>query len=128
MQIPVRAAAPKLAVNQLITLAHTLFVMETHIHKRGHTQEQPHAPNQPAFLPHFQGQVFFFFLIAVKLQPLFKKKKKKISKCSHSLVLYFFLPCSTLALFPLRTPGVLGPAGGRLSEIWSECLTFNEVF
>lgn len=41
MQIPVRAAAPKLAVNQLITLTHThtLFVMETHIHKQGHTQE-----------------------------------------------------------------------------------------
>lgn len=38
MQIPVRAAAPKLAVNQLITLTHThtVFVMETwsdtHIH------------------------------------------------------------------------------------------------
>lgn len=50
MQIPVRAAAPKLAVNQLITLAHTLFVMETHMHKQGHTQEEPHTPNQPAFL------------------------------------------------------------------------------
>lgn len=68
MQIPVRAAAPKLAVNQLITLTHT----HTVCHGDTHTQARTHRSNltlqtDQLFSHRFEDK---FFKAAVKLQRL----------------------------------------------------------